>query len=217
MKYNEFNEFEFGAHAIALKLVPKVSRVLELGCASGFFSQRLKENGCSVVGIDFDAEALKKAKPFCDKTIAADLDVVSSLPLEKNSFDFALAMDVLEHQRNPSNTLSLALPLLKKGGTLVVSTPNIANWKIRLKLLFGKFSYTKKGIMDEGHAHFFTRDSLKQLLEASGFSVKEWAYSSGFPFPNPFKWRAIESFKHLISTILPGIFSFQLIAVAEKR
>ena len=40
---------------------------------------------------------------------------------------------------------------------MVLTTPNVANWAIRLPLLFGRFRYTERGILDRTHAHLFTR------------------------------------------------------------
>ena len=82
------------------------------------------------------------------------------LPLEPGSFDVVLCGDVIEHLRDPVAALARLRPLLRPGGRLVLSTPNVANWAIRLSLLAGRWRYTDRGILDRSHTHLFTRATL---------------------------------------------------------
>jgi len=79
---------------------------------------------------------------------------------------------VIEHLRDPEAALARLRPLLGPGGRLVVSTPNIANWAIRLSLLFGRFRYAERGILDRTHLRFFTRRSFGALLATAGLRVE---------------------------------------------
>ena len=72
--------------------------------------------------------------------------------------------DVLEHLRDPAAVLRRCIPALKESGKIIISVPNIANWIIRLGLLFGKFDYMDRGILDRTHLRFFTMRSLNQLM-----------------------------------------------------
>ena len=77
---------------------------------------------------------------------------------------------LIEHLRDPQAFLTRA-PLLRPEGRLLLSTPNIANWAMRLSLLFGRFRYTEWGILDRTHTHLFTRKTLDECLEAAGYRV----------------------------------------------
>ena len=91
------------------------------------------------------------------------------LPLEPASFDVVLLGDVIEHLRDPVAALARLRPLLRPGGRLVLSTPNVANWAIRLSLLAGRWRYTDRGILDRTHTHLFTRATLRETIERAGY------------------------------------------------
>jgi 2-polyprenyl-3-methyl-5-hydroxy-6-metoxy-1,4-benzoquinol methylase len=75
-----------------------------------------------------------------------------------------LFADILEHLRDPPAVLRKAIPALRDSGKLIISVPNIANWVIRLGLLFGNFDSTERGILDKTHLHFFTLRTLQKLM-----------------------------------------------------
>jgi hypothetical protein len=78
---------------------------------------------------------------------------------------------VIEHLYDPAVVLKKVKPLLKKDGLVIISTPNIANWLVRLRLLFGLFDYKDEGVMDKTHIRFFTLKSLKKLISYAGFRL----------------------------------------------
>ena len=81
--------------------------------------------------------------------------------------------DVLEHLREPARALRDATDLLREGGRLVLSVPNVAHGALRLALLQGRWSYTETGLLDRTHLHFFTRTSLFELVEGAGLAVDQ--------------------------------------------
>ena len=96
-----------GTHATLLGLVPEHSRVLELGCASGYFGTVMRQHGCKVWGIDSDASALARIPEGVYESVShADLDNVPTWPLPLHSADVVLAADVLEHLRVDAKTTS---------------------------------------------------------------------------------------------------------------
>ena len=68
---------------------------------------------------------------------------------------------------------------LNNDGYIIVSIPNIANWKIRLQLLFGKFEYKEYGILDNGHLRFFNEKGATKLVNDAGFEIVELDLSVG--------------------------------------
>ena len=84
-------------HTMALERVPAGSKVLDIGCASGYIARALREKGCEVTGID-------QFPPPSDAGLAefirADLSI-SELPADAGAFDYVLLLDVIEHIRSP--------------------------------------------------------------------------------------------------------------------
>lgn len=169
LKYSKFYDVKYGAHAKMVQLVGKNKKVLEIGCATGYISKKLKENGCQVIGIEIDSSAGRIAKRYCKNVIIADVESLKKISYK--NFDVLLFGDVLEHLKDPSNVLKRFRKYLKKNGYVVLSVPNIAFWFIRLKLLFGKFEYGDYGILDRTHLKFFTLKSLKKLLDDGGYKI----------------------------------------------
>ncbi|MBD2604846.1 methyltransferase domain-containing protein [Scytonema hofmannii FACHB-248] len=153
-------------------LIGDNQRVVDFGCATGYFAQLLKKKGCIVTGVDINSDALKVAEQYCTEVIVADLDFVSVTEiLPRQEFDVAVFGDVLEHLRNPWKILEETKQILKKDGYIVASIPNIAHGAIRLSLLEGRFEYTELGILDNTHLRFFTRKTVEELFERPGYLV----------------------------------------------
>jgi hypothetical protein len=65
-------------------------------------------------------------------------------------------------------------PFLADGGSIIASIPNIAHGSVRLALLRGEFRYRELGLLDNTHIHFFTRESIQDTFEASGYLITQW-------------------------------------------
>lgn len=153
------------------RLVEPGWRVLDVGCGEGYLGERLKvDKNCVVVGVEIDEGKARQARARLDDIIISDVEVMDDLTCYRD-FDAIILADVLEHLRYPKQTLQGLSMYLKNQGCLLVSVPNIANWMIRLKLLFGKFNYEESGILDKSHLHFFTLSTIKEFLEEAGFEV----------------------------------------------
>jgi O-antigen biosynthesis protein len=147
-------------------------RIIDFGCATGYFPALLSQSGYLVTGVEINPDAAKIAEAFCDKVIVADLDVTSIqelFPSEK--FDIATFGDVLEHLRNPWKILRDVQHILKPNGIVVASIPNIAHGDVRLALLQGDFDYSPQGILDNTHLRFFTKKTVEALFEETGYLI----------------------------------------------
>lgn len=145
--------------------------ILSIGCNTAFLETLLKRKGNKVYGIDINKEAVANARQYLDGVYCLDIQNVKKLPFQKEYFDIILFADVLEHLRDPSVILKFVKQYLNKEGYIVVSLPNVANWSIRLKLLFGSFRYTDGGILDKTHIHFYTLCTAKKLLSHAGYKI----------------------------------------------
>jgi SAM-dependent methyltransferase len=133
------------------------------------------------------------------------------LPLEPGSFDVVLLGDVIEHLREPVDTLRRLRRFLRPGGRLVLSTPNVANWAVRLSLLAGRWRYTDRGILDRTHTHLFTRATLREAIEAAGYVVDRIDFSA----PVPGDSDLLDGAARAVAAVRPTLFAYQWVAVGH--
>ncbi|MGE3328459.1 MAG: class I SAM-dependent methyltransferase, partial [Acidimicrobiia bacterium] len=165
-----------GTYLRQLSFIDAGSRVLEIGCSTGFFSRVLIDQGCDVVGVELDADAAAAAQDKGLTVINADISrpgCAAELLAQCGGqrFDVVLFGDVLEHLPAPQTALIEARSLLRPSGRVVISVPNVSHGSIRLDLLRGRFTYTETGLLDRTHLRFFTETSIIALLEQCGYDV----------------------------------------------
>jgi SAM-dependent methyltransferase len=179
----EFKPFKYSSHfwiLNALRDQKEPVRILDAGTASGYLGKVWRGDGHYIAGIEFDAATGEKARQYYDAFEVANLENYA-FPA-RHEFDYIVFADVLEHLRDPAAVLRKCIPCLKESGKIIISVPNIANWIVRLSLLFGKFDYMDKGILDRTHLRFFTSRSLKLLMKEVSCEVEET-----IPTPLPFQ------------------------------
>jgi 2-polyprenyl-3-methyl-5-hydroxy-6-metoxy-1,4-benzoquinol methylase len=158
--------------SIVLAHVGPGKRVLELGTSTGYMTEQLVANGCTVVGVELDPGAAAVAAAHCETMIVGDLDDPELLTqLGDDHFDVVVAADVLEHLKDPLSALRRAVGYLSEGGAVVVSLPNITHFSARIALLQGRFPYTVTGLLDHTHLQFFDRRRVYDLFEQAGLGV----------------------------------------------
>ena len=84
----------------------------------------------------------------------------------------------MEHLRNPEKVLAEIKNFLIEDGVLISSIPNIANWSVRLNLLFGNFDYTSYGLLDKTHLKFYTLRNAKNLICNNNYKIDRIYYST---------------------------------------
>ncbi len=100
-------------------------------------------------------------------------DLNDGIPPEVGSgFDIVLAADVIEHLMNPGAFMDQVHNVLAPDGVALFCVPNIAHWYPRLRSTLGMFDYDQRGILDSTHLRFFTRRSIRKLIERHGFTVR---------------------------------------------
>ncbi len=162
------------SHALITELVGHDRRVLDVGCATGNLAEVLAERGCRVTGIEIDPEAARQAEKHCERVIVGDVERLDlGTELDEESFDVVLFGDVLEHLKDPLQTLKQLKPFLRAEGYVVASIPNVAHGSVRLSLMQGRFQYRSLGLLDNTHLRFFTRESVERLFKDAGFLITE--------------------------------------------
>jgi 2-polyprenyl-3-methyl-5-hydroxy-6-metoxy-1,4-benzoquinol methylase len=167
-------ENENNSHVAMLRMIGFNKRVLEAGCASGHVSEFLHSQGCSVVGVELDSTVVQPALQWLDRVIVGNIDDNELWDeLAGEFFDAILFGDVLEHLKDPLNSLRNSVKCLRPSGTVVVSVPNIAHADVKIALMNGTFPYRESGLLDRTHIHFFTKESLLELMRDAGLVVTE--------------------------------------------
>jgi 2-polyprenyl-3-methyl-5-hydroxy-6-metoxy-1,4-benzoquinol methylase len=219
LKYSA-NPDKYGSHERILAMLqelPAGSSVLDVGSASGYFGERLAGRGYYVVGVEQDQAAASVAASFYNEFIVADVE--AGLRLSRK-FDVIVLADILEHLRQPLKVLVHLRDLLSSTGRFVISVPNVANIYVRLSLLFGRFEYADRGILDETHLRFFTLNSACALVQKAALRVKQIVVT---PIPLPLVLPSTREgaschFLHranwAITQIWKRLFAYQMIIVA---
>jgi O-antigen biosynthesis protein len=209
-KYDYYNTNPYSVHKKIIHWIGKNKKVLDVGCSEGLLSKRMYQNNCTVVGIELETEAALKAKNFCKEVIIGDVESVNLNREYLNYFDVIVFADILEHLEDPLEVLKTFKNYLNDEGHIIISVPNIANWKIRFQLLFGNFEYSEYGILDNSHLRFFNEKSVRKLINDAGFEISVFDLSVGDvnKFPKLF---------HSIGMIKPNLLAFQFLIVAAKK
>jgi SAM-dependent methyltransferase len=156
--------------------------VLDVGCGNGGLLYQLRHHYKKLIGLEFSPHRLEQAK--------VNLSELSFMPIlgsaenmsevTTNSIDCVVSADTIEHIPDVYAATQEIYRVLRKGGTLIINTPNIAFVKKRLLLLFGRFPATAQNneglggdiLFDSGHLHYFTFRSLQLLLKRYGFEIQ---------------------------------------------
>lgn len=208
--YESLKTRPLSAHQKLLALVPDSSRVLDVGCSTGYLARPLVERGCVVYGVELDEATAAVARETCEEVLVGDVETLE-MPYPPTSFDVIVCGDVIEHLRDPRAFLARVRPLLKADGRLVITTPNVANWAIRVGLLFGRWRYTDRGILDRTHTHLFTRSTLAEALFESGYRIVAFDFSAPVPLVGT---DAVERVAHAIGSVRPSLFAHQFVVAA---
>lgn len=218
--YSTFNPIEYEAHMLAYEKVDSQSKVLDVGCATGYFARELKKKNCRVWGVEKEEKASKRAKRYCEDVFKEDIESIAALPLRKKFFDYILLLDVLEHLKNPLKAVLFLKPYLKDEGKVIISVPNVAHIKVRLNLLLGKFNYEEKGIMDRNHLKFFTKETFLNLLDEAELNIDELDFSCDFgqlPVAGRAAKRAPKNYQYVITRTFNTLLAVQFIAVCDNK
>lgn len=173
-------------HNKILRLVGSNKKVLDVGCAEGYLAEKLKTNGCHVVGIEVKAGRAARAKLHCDSVLIGDVEKVPKSSFPEGFFDVIVYADVLEHTTRPDLVLQRQQSWLARNGYIIVSLPNVAFLTMRLQLLFGRFDYKEFGILDQTHLRFFTLKLARILLKEAQYRIIRTEYTGRLSLYPPF-------------------------------
>ncbi|MFY9638063.1 MAG: class I SAM-dependent methyltransferase [Methanobacterium sp.] len=208
-KYNYLNPDPFSMHAKIIKCIDENNKILDVGCAEGNIAEVLSSNKCDVVGIEIDQKSAQNAQNYCKEVILGDVESLELSSEYNNYFDYILFADILEHLKDPLIVLKKFKKYLKNDGYIIVSLPNISNWRMRIKILFGNFEYENTGLLDKGHIRFFNKKSAENLIKDAGFEITKFDITG---LDSPFGTK----FFQLIGNQFPNLLAYQFLIIAKK-
>lgn len=180
------NYFENTRPEMQLYIPATAQRMLEVGCGNAAFAASVKRSRpLHVTAIEGYAPAAEAAQSRVDRLLAMPLE--DALPLlDGERFDCIVMNDVLEHLVDPWAALKSLRPLLSPSGVVVASIPNVRYFSVfKEYLLEGQWKYQRDGVMDRTHLRFFTRKSMVDLFQDSGYTMQSVVGINGmekFPF-----------------------------------
>lgn len=172
-KFSQSAEYFQGHRSEVARLVPQnCKRILDVGCGFGGLGRELKAQGFpSVSGIELNPEAAQNLSDVYERYWIADVEGFV-LPQDVEHFDCIIFADVLEHLRNPWQTLARYVEWLKPGGFVVSSIPNVRNIALMYNLVVrGRWQYQDSGLLDRTHLRFFTRKEIVGMFENAGLRI----------------------------------------------
>jgi SAM-dependent methyltransferase len=165
----------FGARGEILERIPaSARRLLDVGCGGGETAAeaRKRVRGLRVEGIDRDGSPSDARRPELDAFHSGEaIGVLRAMAGRGETFDVLIFADVLEHCEDPFLVLAAAREVCAPDASVIASVPNAASAPVVEDLIAGRFDPVGAGPEDAGHLRWFTRRSLRELLEESGFAV----------------------------------------------
>jgi len=145
--------------------VPPAARsLLHLLCSDGSLGERIRRRQkCRVVGIETDRALANIAKKRIDDVYTNAVDEVLSI-LEEH-FECIVVSGIIEHVDDPWSLLATLRGITSADGTLVASIPNLGTARAIQNLIAGQFSVASQ-------VRFFTRESIVELMDISGWTVE---------------------------------------------
>jgi SAM-dependent methyltransferase len=171
-------------HIFSLKKQP--GKLLDIGCGNGEFLKFADRYGWRVVGVDFDAEAVKQARSCGLDARLGDIDVIDS----GERYDLITLSHVIEHVYDPVELLRSCYSLLNHGGVLWLETPNIES------MGYAYYKSNWRGLEPPRHITLFNIKSLNKVMLKAGF-------------------QAIEQKNHGLSGVYMGLSSERILSKSE--
>lgn len=178
--------------------VPLGAYVLDYGCGWGCFSQMLVEHGCTVDGIDIDSDSIAIAKDIIGESERLRFALQDIRDIDDGTYDVVVSLQVAEHTHNPGNYVAQCNRVLKTGGYLVISVPNIMNPRVFLSMLsrdhhsrYRRISTEIKEHYSKTHHHIQAWDpaTFCRFLCSLGFEYADHAFLEGIALPKNKYWR----------------------------
>jgi len=190
----------FNADLLAL-VPPDASRIIEVGCSSGALAREYRRLNphCHYTGIEIDPDYAEVARLRCSRVVVGSIEhLTHSDFLSLTPADCWIFGDVLEHLYDPWAVLRRIQGLSTASTSVVACIPNAQHWSVQLRLNAGEFRYEDIGLLDRTHIRWFTRKTIGELFQSTGFEIVE---GGGRVFEEPHRERALQGIRALAEAV----------------
>ncbi len=181
--YNPVESNPSSIDSISTGMVPSGTKILDIGCATGYMAEYLQEyKNCTVVGVENNQEQAQLAQKMCSVVFVGSIESpevqfqIDQYVRKESLFNCVYMSEVIEHLVDPWKILAVLQRWLRRDGCLIITTCNIANWRMRKELMKGKWAYQEYGVLDKTHLRFFTYETFRQMLLDSDYQIIEEDY-----------------------------------------
>jgi 2-polyprenyl-3-methyl-5-hydroxy-6-metoxy-1,4-benzoquinol methylase len=220
--YNENHEFNYNFQESRLRKCASlmstlpVGRLLDIGCAQGDWAALWQKKGWQTAGVDVNCQNVATARRVGVDAHVCDLNN-EPIPFSDASFDLVFAGEVIEHLVDTDGFLSEVWRCCRPGGNVLLTTPNLASFENRVRLLLGVYpKWLNYSLDGSGHVRGYTPRILKHQLAAHGFQVLRHT-GNWVPFiPQHFIDDVKMPLLAITGDVLPSL-SMDIIVLARKK
>ena len=176
------NSFAYLSKSLEIILKNEVENnfnLLDIGCGNGFLTKDMSRYFKKVIGIDNSNSAISQAK----KNYSGNINFINAKieNLENyQPFNCITLIEVIEHLYSPDDILQKIYQIANNDTKIIISTPFHGFIKNLLILISGKFDKHFTPLWEHGHIKFFSKNTLKQLIERNNFKIVKTYYSGRF-------------------------------------
>jgi ubiquinone/menaquinone biosynthesis C-methylase UbiE len=164
--------------------------VVEVGCMRGTLAKAYFEVHPNSIwhGIDIDEDNIEFAKEICTDAVVANVEHMTESDYARyQTSDAWIFGDVLEHLYNPWELLKKIRLNAQKDFTVIACIPNSQHWNFQARVNSGMMQYENDGLFDRTHIRFFSRTTMVELFEQSGYDVTQM-FARNISFPGADKY-----------------------------
>jgi 2-polyprenyl-3-methyl-5-hydroxy-6-metoxy-1,4-benzoquinol methylase len=152
---------------------PGRGRLLDVAAGSGIAAEALTRQGWRVSAVDLSEELLEQIRARGVEDVRAHDLASGPLPYPDQVFQAVFAGEIIEHLVDTSAFLSEIRRVVEPDGIVVVTTPNLASFENRIRLLLGRYPmWLEYDLSDQGHVRAYTVPTIKKQLAKHGFRVE---------------------------------------------
>ncbi len=147
------------------RIAPQAERFLDVGCSGGFMVEAAREAGFAATGVDLEPPAIGYARRHFPQNIFFCGTIEEFAATSPDPFDVVYSSEVIEHVPDVRSFALTLASLVRPGGLLYVTTPDLTHWSQPRDL------HLRSGFGPPAHCVYFTPKSLIGLLDVAGFNL----------------------------------------------